>query len=118
MHSVPEGEDCMIRGAIEVVDPDRIAGWIVANGLVLRGAPALAFAGNRCVGSGPIGVFRADLQGAGLGDGFAGFDFSITLRPGEDLASVVIKLPMSDFALLQRGSQVVDATRRFALAAE
>ena len=38
--------------------------------------------------------------------GFSVSSFPITLRPAETVASIVIKLPRSDFALLQTTSQV------------
>ncbi len=102
----------MIRGAIEIADPGRIAGWIFCEGKSLRGQLALAFAGSRCVGAGPIGLLRKDLADAGLGDGHSGFDFEIELRDAEQLPSVVIKLQLSDFALLQRNSEVVSRVRQ------
>ncbi len=99
----------MIRGAIERAEPGRIAGWVFSEYVPLRDTVALAFAGARCVGSGTISLFRQDLKDAGLGDGFLGFNFPITLQPAETVASIVIKLPRSDFALLQTTSQVTAA---------
>ena len=96
----------MIRGAIEVVTEERISGWIYSGAVLASGTLALAFCGSRCVGSGKISLFRQDIADAGLGDGYSGFDFNISLKPDEDVASIVIKLQLCDFALLQRTSIV------------
>ena len=97
----------MIRGAIEVAEPTRVAGWIVSSASPLRGMPVLAFSGAKCVGSGTVEVFRRDLLMANLGDGYAGFDFAIALADNQDIASVVIRLDHCDAAILQAGCTVV-----------
>ena len=97
----------MIRGAIEVAEPTRVAGWIVSSATPLRGLPVLAFTGAVCVGAGTVEVFRRDLLMANLGDGYAGFDFPIALSEDQDIASVVIRLEQCDAAILQSGTTVV-----------
>ena len=97
----------MIRGAIEIAEPTRVAGWIVSSATPLRGLPVLAFSGAVCVGAGTVEVFRRDLLMANLGDGYAGFDFPIALSTEQDLASVVIRLENCDAAILQSGTAIV-----------
>ena len=97
----------MIRGSIEIAEPKRVAGWIVSSAATLRGKTVLAFAGAKCVGSGTVEVFRRALLAAGLGDGYAGFDFPIALSGDQDLASVVIRPESCDAAILQVGCEVV-----------
>ena len=99
----------MIRGAIEVAEPERVAGWIVSSAASLRGQIVLAFSGANCVGAGTVSVFRRDLLLANLGDGHAGFDFPIALLSDQDVASVVIRLEHCDAAILQAGCEVVRA---------
>ena len=99
----------MLRGTIEVVEPERVVGWIVSPAAPLRGRTVLAFAGAQCVGAGRVDVFRRDLLMADLGDGYAGFDFPIALSADQDIASVVIRLEHCDAAILQAGCKVVRA---------
>ena len=97
----------MIQGAIEMVHETLVSGWIYAHvGEGLRDQLVLAFSGPRCVGQGRVDVFRRDLLDAGLGDGYCGFHFPITLEPGEHPASVVIRPANCDTALIQARSQV------------
>ena len=97
----------MLRGAIEIARRDRVSGWLISAAGPLRGETVLAFVGRRCVGSGQVSVFRADLNAPDLGDGFSGFDFPIELQDGEAVESVVIRLELCDPVLVQDGSQVV-----------
>jgi hypothetical protein len=92
----------MIRGAIEVAQKSRVAGWIYSSADTVRDKLILAFVGARCVGSGKVDRFRKDLLEAKLGDGYCGFDFPIKLNDGEKLGAVVVKLQSSDAALIQR----------------
>jgi hypothetical protein len=94
----------MIRGAIEVAQKNRVAGWIYSSADAVRDKLILAFVGGRCVGSGKVDRFRKDLLEAKLGDGYCGFEFPIKLNEGEKLGAVVVKLQSSDAALIQRDS--------------
>jgi hypothetical protein len=96
----------MIRGHIETVTRNSIRGWIHAEGRSLRDASVLAFAGEQCIGSGPVGEFRKDLLDAGLGDGHLGFEIAIAGERVPDLASIVVKLEGSDTVLMQPGVRV------------
>lgn len=98
----------MIRGAIEVVTPECVQGWIYAQGVALRGKTVLAFVGDQCIGSASVDVFRQDLKDAGLGDGYLGF--SVGTSVSEDrLPSVTVRLEGSDAVLLQNNSRVIGA---------
>lgn len=94
----------MIRGAIEVAQHNRIAGWVYSSADTVRDKLILAFVGPRCVGSGKVERFRKDLLDAKLGDGYCGFEFAIKLNDGERLGAVVVRLQSSDAALIQRDS--------------
>ena len=101
------GVKALIQGTIEMVLPNVIGGWIYAHaGEGLRNQLVLAFSGPRCIGQGRVEVFRRDLLDAGLGDGYCGFHFPITLEPGEHPASVVVRPANCDAALIQKGSRV------------
>jgi hypothetical protein len=89
----------MFRGAIEVVTDNAISGWVYSNEADLTGRTLLAFVGERCVGSGPIEIFRQDLKDAGLGDGRYGFHFGITVD-GPAAAPIVVKFEASDAILM------------------
>lgn len=92
----------MIRGAIETIDDQHIQGWVYSPIAPVRGLKLLAFHGNRCAGAGVVDIFRADLVAAGLGDGFGGFRFGYSLRPGEYARRLTLRFENSDFDLLQR----------------
>ncbi len=94
----------MVRGAIEVAQHNRIAGWVYSSADTVRDKMILAFVGGRCVGSGKVERFRKDLLDAKLGDGYCGFEFPIKLNEGERLGAVVVRLQSSDAALIQRDS--------------
>lgn len=99
----------MIIGAIEVVRPNRVAGWIHCHAADLKDATVLAFVDRRCVGSGTVGIHRQDLQNAGLLHGELGFDFAITLASPEDVGKVVVTLERCEAVIVQRGSVVLSA---------
>lgn len=101
----------MIRGSIEVVSQHLVQGWIHAEGVSLRDATVLAFAGANCVGSGTVGIYRKDLEDAGLGDGYLGFSIDISV-PEQLLPSITVRLNRSDAALLQSSSIVVGAVEQ------
>jgi hypothetical protein len=104
----------MIRGAIEVVQPTRVAGWIFSASEPLRDKTVLAFVGSRCIGAGKVDQFRQDLLDAKLGDGYCGFDFAIRLGEGEQLGAVIVRLQFSDMALIQSTSRISGADDRAA----
>jgi len=95
----------MIRGSIEVVTSDSVQGWIYTEDQRVREKLLLAFWADKCVGSGKVNVFRSDLANAGLGDGYLGFRFPISVQE-EAVSAVVIRLEGSDAVLLQPGAQV------------
>jgi hypothetical protein len=96
----------MIRGAIEVAQKTRVAGWIFSASGTLRDKTVLAFVAGRCVGSGKVDLFRQDLLDAKLGDGYCGFDFAVRLADGEPVGSLIVRLQFSDMALIQSTSRV------------
>src|SRR5271166_3794771 len=91
----------MLRGAIDLIRPDRIGGWIYSAFGEVSENKVLAYLDDTCVGSGEIDILRDDLKNAGLGNGMLGFSFAISLDDPADLPRVVIKLDGSDLALLQ-----------------
>jgi hypothetical protein len=96
----------MIRGAIEVAQKTRVAGWIFSASETLRDKTVLAFVAGRCVGSGKVERFRQDLLDAKLGDGYCGFDFPVRLADGEHVGSLIVRLQFSDMALIQSTSRI------------
>ncbi len=96
----------MIRGAIEVAQKTRVAGWIFSASETLRDKTVLAFVAGRCVGSGKVERFRQDLLDAKLGDGYCGFDFAVRLADGEQVGSLIVRLQFSDMALIQSTSRI------------
>ena len=102
----------MIRGAIEVAQRTRVAGWLFSETNVLRDTTVLAFIGARCVGSGKVDRFRQDLLDAKLGDGYCGYDFPVKLAEGESAGSVIVRLQFSDMALIQPASRIIGADDR------
>jgi hypothetical protein len=102
----------MIRGAIETANRAIISGWLYARAVDLRGQLVLAFIGDRHVGTGKIELFRKDILEAGLGDGYSGFHFPVTLKPADQPQALTIRLEQSDLCLLQRDSVVVPAASR------
>lgn len=96
----------MIRGAIESVSHNRTFGWIWSPEASVRGRTVLAFLDDECIGGGKIDGFRKDLKDAGLGDGYAGFNFNLTYANPADAPRVTVKLEGSDFALVQAGSRI------------
>jgi hypothetical protein len=101
----------MIRGTIEIANRSVISGWLYASAVDLRGQVVLAFVGKRHVGTGRIELFRKDIKDAGLGDGYSGFHFPVSLLPGEAPEAMTVRLDHSDLALLHRNSTVVPAAQ-------
>ncbi len=102
----------MIRGAIEVANRTVISGWLYSQAVGLQGQLVLAFIGTRHVGTGKVEIFRKDLKDAGLGDGFSGFYFPLTLLPTDQPEAVIVRLDASDLCLLQQGSLVSQPPKR------
>ncbi len=102
----------MIRGAIEVANRSIISGWLYSQAIDLRGQLVLAFIGTRHVGTGKVDIFRKDLKDAGLGEGYGGFYFPLTLLPTDQPEAVTVRLDQSDLCLLQQGSLVSQPPRR------
>ena len=97
----------MIRGAIEIITPSEISGWLYGGDLSLRGQKVLAFYDQTCVGAGEVCEFRQDLVDAGLGDGFHGFRFPIIPPNKTQLGSIVVRLEGDDAVIIQKTSRVV-----------
>ena len=102
----------MIRGAIEVANRSIVSGWLFSERADLRGQLVLAFIGVRHVGTGKVELFRKDLKDAGLGDGYSGFYFPLTLLPTDQPEAVTVRLDQSDLCLLQAGSLVSQPPKR------
>jgi len=101
----------MIRGAIEIANRSIISGWMYGDGIGLRDKLVLAFVGKRHVGTGKIEVFRKDIKDAGLGDGYSGFYFPVTLTAAEQPETIIVRLDQSDLVLLNRDVTLVPASR-------
>lgn len=99
----------MLRGAIDLVQSDRIGGWIYSDIGEVSNRTILAYLDGQCVGAGRVELLREDLKLAGLGDGRLGFSFGIALEDPQDLPRVVVKLDGSDLALLQPSATVARA---------
>ena len=97
----------MIRGEIDAVSRTRVEGWLYCNRVSLTGARVLAFVDDDCVGTGVIDLFRQDLVDKNLGDGMAGFSFSICLEPSHDPRNLDIRLDGGNALIRQRGSRSV-----------
>lgn len=107
----------MIRGHIDFVSRNKVEGWLICERIPLAGTRLLAFVDEDCVGSGTIDVFRQDLVNVNLGDGIAGFSFSIYLQPSHDHRSLHIRMDGGNAVLSQVDTRLVPreeigATRR------
>lgn len=89
----------MLRGNIDVISSNRIAGWVYSEADTVTGKRLLAFADERCIGATEIGQLRPDLRDAGLGDGRLGFEIMVDPSAIRDPNSVHVRLDCSDFAL-------------------
>ena len=54
-------------------------------------------------------MFRKDIKDAGLGDGYSGFYFPVTLMPAEQPETIMVRLDQSDLALMHRDSVLIPA---------
>jgi hypothetical protein len=107
----------MIRGHIDFASRTRVEGWMYSDQVPLAGKRIQAFVDEDCVGAGVIDVFRQDLVDASLGDGVAGFSFSIHLRPSHNPKSVDVRLDGSNAMIRHVDARLVpreeiDAGRR------
>jgi hypothetical protein len=91
----------MLKGAIDHVSPNEVGGWIYSTNGSVRNHTVLAFIHDVCVGAGRVEVYREDLADAGLGDGFLGFRFPVSLAKLEDAPLVAVKLEGSDAVIIQ-----------------
>ena len=96
----------MLRGYVENVSDSTVSGWFYSEETSLKGRTVLAFVDNDCVGAGQIELFRQDLLDAGLGDGFLGFSFFVSVSDEADYDRLVVRLDGSDAILLQSKSMV------------
>ena len=96
----------MLRGAIDLVSGNEIGGWIYSSTGSLRDHTVLAYVHDVCVGAGRIDLFREDLANAGLGDGFLGFKFPVSISRVEEAALVSVKLEGSDAVIMQSGARL------------
>jgi hypothetical protein len=101
----------MLKGAIDQVHFQRVGGWIHSEQGSVRGATVLAFVDDRCVGAGTVDLFRPDLEEAGLGDGYLGFSFPISLPDASEIGKLAVKLENSDAVLLPRSARIKTPTR-------
>lgn len=91
----------MLKGSIDKLTADQVSGWAYSESGKITGRRILAFIGERCIGAGEVGLLRADLRDAGLGDGKLGFEFAIDAGMVKELEQVHLRLENSDFCLFQ-----------------
>ena len=95
----------MLKGAIDHVSSNEIGGWIYSSSGSLRNQTVLAYIDDVCIGAGRVENYREDLAEAGLGDGFLGFKFPVTLRV-EEAPLVAVKLEGSDAVIIQSSARL------------
>lgn len=100
----------MLRGAIDHVSPNEVGGWIYSPNGSVRNHTVLAFIHDVCIGAGRVEVYREDLADAGLGDGFLGFRFPVSLSKVEDAPLVSVKLEGSDAVIIQPTARLASRT--------
>jgi len=98
----------VLKGAIDHVKAGEIGGWIYSESQSLRDRTVLAFLNDVCIGGGTVEMYREDLAEAGLGDGYVGFKFPVTLTSPADFPVVVVKLEGSDAVIVQRAAKLID----------
>ena len=91
----------MLKGAIDHVSANEVGGWIYSANGSLRNHTVLAFIHDVCIGAGRVEVYREDLADAGLGDGYLGFRFPVSIPKVEDAPLVAVKLEGSDAVIIQ-----------------
>lgn len=97
----------MIHGHIDFVSRTRVEGWMHSERVSLVGAHLLAFIDDAPVGGGDIGIFREDLQKAGIGDGRGGFRFPIELKPSHDPRLLDVRLEGSNALIRQAHTRLI-----------
>lgn len=102
----------IFKGAIDSIHPQKIGGWIYCDVKNVRGTEVQAFVNSNCVGAGRVDIFRQDLSDAGLGDGYLGFSFPVSLRETADCGRITVKISESDFLLLPAQAEI-QAPNRF-----
>ena len=100
----------MLKGAIDHVSTNEVGGWIYSTNGSVRNHTVLAFIHDVCVGAGRVEVYREDLADAGLGDGFLGFRFPVSLAKVEDVPLVAVKLEGSDAVIIQPTARLAPRT--------
>ncbi len=98
----------MLKGAIDHVAAGEVGGWIYSPSGSLRNQTVLAFVNDVCIGGGPVEMYREDLAEAGLGDGYVGFKFPVSLTKPADFPVVVVKLEGSDAVIVQPTAKLID----------
>ncbi|HZR86729.1 MAG TPA: Hint domain-containing protein [Bradyrhizobium sp.] len=88
-----------LRGFIDVIRPDQIAGW--AQNVDHPEAPVCLdiHAGGRVIGQVLANGYRADLEGAGLGSGCHGFAFAPPAGLAVDLTTIEVRRTIDGSAL-------------------
>jgi hypothetical protein len=104
----------MFRGNIDFASWSRIEGWVYCERLSLVGAQVHAFVGDECVGSGVADLFRQDLVEAGVGDGFGGFNFAISLDKSQDPRTLHIRVEDGNAIIRQPGARLAPAVGNLA----
>lgn len=102
----------MLRGNIDVISSNRIAGWIYSDSTSVTGRKVLAFNGEQCIGAAEINLLRPDLREAGLGDGVLGFEIMVNPGAIKHSHTVHVRLDCSDFSLFDRSFYQRLATQR------
>lgn len=108
----------ILKGAIDSIHPQKIGGWIYSDVKSVRGTEVQAFVGDNCVGAGRVEFFRQDLSDAGLGDGYLGFSFPVSLKEAADCGRITVKISESDFLLLPAQAEVQTPNRFSAYGAQ
>jgi hypothetical protein len=98
----------VLKGAIDHVKAGEIGGWVYSETKSLRNHTVLAFLNDVCIGGGPVEMYRGDLAEAGLGDGYVGFKFPVTLSNPADFPVVVVKMEGSDALIVQESARLID----------
>lgn len=89
----------MLKGHIDSVTSESIEGWAYSPAFPVAGKRMLAFSGSDCIGAGEIGVYRPDLESAGLGDGRNGFSIACDPQRLQSSKTLRVRLDESDFFL-------------------
>lgn len=98
----------MIRGAIDHIASDRVGGWLFSDEGSTKTKTVLAFLDGECIGAGKVEQYREDLAGAGLGDGYVGFNFGIARVPVDDRPRVTVRIEGSDLQLVQNSASIAN----------